>query len=398
MNLPRTRWLLPIASTFALIGCALQPAHSPAALNAPSSWSIGAAEESDNAPDEHWWRAMQDPAVDALVDATLAGSPTLAQALARGADARGARLVVAAQVTNAVLARRACMFSLETLDEDIASRARTLALTQWRVAAGSVPSMDSVLARTGWASARTARALRQQECAHQLDMLVALTGKSAAAVPDSFAQLPQSRVMPCAPAMRLAPPAHALQPHPTVMAARHDLAALWDKIGVARAERLPRLDLAALLGTQWLRPGGGATSVLSTWSVAPSLAATVFDGRRGPAGVAAALARYRHAVAVLQSSVRTAAINLFELEDARRQFAAAQDSASAAERDEAQAWVALVRASGNAIHISRNTRQRSLLVVPAVFMQIDGPGHWARRRVVGSAPAQTAPRAPGMPL
>lgn len=54
----------------------------------------------------------------------------------------------------------------------------------------------------------------------------------------------------------------ALQSHPTVMAAGHDLATLWDEIGLARAERLPRLDLAALLGTQWLRPGGGATLVL----------------------------------------------------------------------------------------------------------------------------------------
>lgn len=99
----------------------------------------------------------------------------------------------------------------------------------------------------------------------------------------------------------------ALQSHPTVMAAGHERAALWDEIGVARAERLPRLDLAALLGTQWLHPGGGATLVLRTWSGAPSLAATLFDGRRGAVGVAAAQARYRHAVAVLESSVRTAA-------------------------------------------------------------------------------------------
>lgn len=99
----------------------------------------------------------------------------------------------------------------------------------------------------------------------------------------------------------------ALQSDPAGMAAGHDLAALWDEIGLAHAERLLRLDLAALLGTQWLRPGGGATLVLRTWSVALSLAATLFDGRRGAAGMAAAQARYRHAVAVLESSVRTAA-------------------------------------------------------------------------------------------
>jgi outer membrane protein TolC len=41
------------------------------------------------------------------------------------------------------------------------------------------------------------------------------------------------------------------------------------------------------------------------------------------------------------------AVSLFELEDARRQLAGAEDSAIAARRDRAQAWVALIKASGN---------------------------------------------------
>jgi outer membrane protein TolC len=41
-------------------------------------------------------------------------------------------------------------------------------------------------------------------------------------------------------------------------------------------------------------------------------------------------------------------VSLFELEDARRQFAAAQGSAITAAQDSDQAWISLVRASGNA--------------------------------------------------
>jgi outer membrane protein TolC len=49
---------------------------------------------------------------------------------------------------------------------------------------------------------------------------------------------------------------------------------------------------------------------------------------------------------------RAGAISMFELEDSRRQFASAQDAAIAARRDQAQAWVALVKATGGAITLS----------------------------------------------
>src|SRR3546814_12735349 len=42
---------------------------------------------------------------------------------------------------------------------------------------------------------------------------------------------------------------------------------------------------------------------------------------------------------------------MFELEDSRRQFNGAQESAIAAARDRAQAWVALVRAAGGQVSL-----------------------------------------------
>ena len=166
-----------------------------------------------------------------------------------------------------------------------------------------------------------------------------------------------------------------------------ETAAAWAEIAVARANRLPRLDLAAVLTGQWIR-AAGSTLDFTTWSVGPSLSGTLFDGGAGKANVSAAEARYRRAAASLQGTVRSTvqevenalaaqasaqarmettrtaasaarttldateaqwkagAVSLFELEDSRRQFASAQDAEISARRDQAQSWVALVKATG----------------------------------------------------
>lgn len=122
----------------------------------------------------------------------------------------------------------------------------------------------------------------------------------------------------------------------------------------------------------------------------PDACCTSLRWRRGAANVSAAQARHRAAEANLRLVVRAAAqdvenamaaiesaaarrrstldavtaaervldatqarwnagaVSLFEVEDARRQLADAQDSAIAAAYDSNRAWIALVRASGHA--------------------------------------------------
>ncbi len=137
----------------------------------------------------------------------------------------------------------------------------------------------------------------------------------------------------------------------------------------------------------------GSTSSFDTWSAGAELSAPLFDGGAGSANVRGAQARYREAVEALRDAVRTAsrdvedalagqqsaqqriatsreaveaahvalranearwragAISMFELEDSRRQFNAAQESAIAAARDRAQAWVALVRTASGRVDL-----------------------------------------------
>jgi NodT family efflux transporter outer membrane factor (OMF) lipoprotein len=327
---------------------------------------------------------------------------------ARDADAQGARLSLAAQIADDVLALRACNYSLQIRDQDIASRDTELDLTRRRLAVGNVAPVDEANASSNQAIARTNRISQQEQCTRTVDALVALSGLDAAGVrewvarPLAVSQAPQEPasskaidttdidlLMPVPPPFQPALPANVLLSNPSVISAEREAAASWAEIGVARANRLPQINLAAMLTGQWLS-AFGQSAHFDTWSVGANLSAPLFDGGSGAANVRGAEARYRQAVASLRSTLRTTvqniedalaaqqsaeqrvttsqqataaarfglranearwkagAISRFELEDTRRLYNNAQESAIAAARDRAQAWVDLVRASGNA--------------------------------------------------
>ncbi|NIJ37462.1 outer membrane protein TolC [Sphingopyxis panaciterrae] len=332
---------------------------------------------------------------------------------ARTADAAQARLSLTGQIADAVLRLRACHFSLTVRERDIAARELELAVMRERLSHGNVAPVEPANAASNLAAARTDRISRQEACARIVNELVALGGRDASVVrtlvtpsPGGTALPPASldrrsplapiahvdadMIIPDPPPIALALPAATLLDHPAVVAAEREAAARWAEIGVARADRLPRVDLVGLLTGNWIRMLG-STSSFDTWSAGAELSAPLFDGGAGAANIRGAQARYREAVEALRDAVRTAArdvedalagqqsaqqriatsreaveaarvvlranearwragaISMFELEDSRRQFNAAQESAIAAARDRAQAWVALVRAAGGRV-------------------------------------------------
>lgn len=312
---------------------------------------------------------------------------------ARTADATELRLALIAQLADGVEDLRACDFSLAVRDTDIASRETELALTRKRLEAGDAAPVEAAGAEANLANARTSRIRQAERCSRDVDTLVELSGRDAATVRSLVAApLPSNEVgpaagMPTPPPAGLAVPATVLLSHPAVVSAEREAQARWSEIAVARAERLPRLDLFAVLTGNWLRAFGEATS-FDAWSAGANLSAPVLDGGGGAARVRRAEARYREAVATLRSVVRESAreiedalaaqqsagervetsrqaveaarvalaandarwragaISRFELEDSRREFNLAQESAIAALRDRAEAWVDLIRASG----------------------------------------------------
>ena len=334
---------------------------------------------------------------------------------ARTADAEQTRLSLTGQIADAVLRLRACHFSLTVRDRDIAARELELFVMRERLLRGNVAPLEAANAASNLATARTDRLSQQDLCARIVNELVALSGRDAsvvrtlvtapagktAALPPTLerksplapiAPVDADMIIPAPPPLALALPANILLGHPIVVAAEREAAARWAEIGVARADRLPRIDLVGLLTGNWIRTLG-STSSFNSWSAGAELTAPLFDGGAGAANIRGAQARYREAVETLRDAVRSAirdvedalagqqsaqqrittsreavqaahvalranearwragAISMFELEDTRRQFNAAQEAAIAAARDRAQAWVALVRAAGGRVDL-----------------------------------------------
>ena len=323
---------------------------------------------------------------------------------ARTADAQAARLSLAAQVASTTLALRACAFSLRVRDADIASRETELALTRQRRAVGYIAPAAEYSAQTNLANARTARISQQEQCTRDVDALVALSGQSGATIRGLLlppADTPQAagtallndvrQIMPSPPAVQAALPATVLRAHPSLVAAERQVAAAWSDIAVAKAQRLPTVSLSAALSGQWLRALGTSVA-FNAWSLGPAVSVPLFDGGAGAANVDAASGRYLEAVATLQANLRTVvqnvedalagqlsaeqrvsassdavqaaqrsydatlaqwhagAISLFELEDARRARQTAEENFIAAKRDQGQAWVSLMQATGQIDH------------------------------------------------
>lgn len=321
---------------------------------------------------------------------------------ARDAEAQGVRLDLAAEVAANVLALHACHHSLSSQHEDVASRERVLELTRGRVSSGSVAPAEEARAQSNLSLSRATVASVKESCDRLVNALAALTARPAHQVREfvgasTRTASPSNAVsFASAPETRLALPATVLLHHPSVVSAEREVAASWSDISAAKADRLPRLDIAALLSGQWLRFGGSSFDYTSRL-LSVGAAVPLFDGGRRKAAVNASEARYRAATARLSLAVQSAwrdvedalaaiessksrlasasesvnasrrlltasesqwqagSVSLFELEDARRLFAEAQNNQVTAARDRAQAWVALIRASGSVSTISQST-------------------------------------------
>lgn len=309
---------------------------------------------------------------------------------ARTADAQNTRVMLASSVAKTAVDLRACRYSSLVLENDITSYRETLSLLHKKVQAGFSAQTEEDSARRDLANASINVAAQNELCENNVNALVALSGMDKTAIQE-LTQQPGLKdigfAMPEPPQFPVDIEATALMNHPTVRAAEYEADAAWADINVSKAERLPKLDLSALLTGQWVR-AAGTTIDFATWALGAGVSGVLFDGGRGAANVDASEARYRQAVAVLQGALRTAvqeaqdalaaqqsanerfeaaeeavragqssftgnealwkngSVSLLELEDSRRQLSVAQINAITARRDRINAWVALHRVLG----------------------------------------------------
>ncbi len=216
-----------------------------------------------------------------------------AAALARVEGSRwqwhDARVSLAAEVADTYVGLRMCEALVELYDAQARSLATTESLTERKTAEGFAAPADLALARATAAEARSRATAQRADCDVALGQLAMLTAQPAASLRATLAsrraQLPEPRAFAVDSV-----PARVLSQRPDLAAAERAVLAAAAEVGAAQADRFPRLALAGSIGRSALH-FAGQTLTGSTWSFAPSLAATLFDAGRREASVDAARAR-----------------------------------------------------------------------------------------------------------
>jgi NodT family efflux transporter outer membrane factor (OMF) lipoprotein len=198
-------------------------------------------------------------------------------------------------------------------------------------AQGLVAGVDAALAEASAASAAATLNAQEAECDVGIKTLVSLTGIEEDAL---RARLGGAKVQPLpdgAPLNVTTLPVQLLSQRPDLVAAERTLAAASADIGVAEADRYPRLSLLGSISTT-RTASGSATTASTPWSFGPSLSLPLFDGGALRAQVAGARAGYQSALAGYESAVRTAVKeveqNLVRLDAASRRSSDLASSAA----------------------------------------------------------------------
>lgn len=314
----------------------------------------------------------------------------LAREAAQAATLADARVSLAADVADAYLSYRACQSYAVLSEQDVSSREATARLTEASVKEGFTAPYQAIRSTASVAEARTQLAATRAQCERLENQLTRLTGIPRPELMLAMADKPTGlERLPVPKHFDISIPRDALMQRPDVRSAERSLAAASADIGLAEADRYPRITLNGDFGfTATNSSGRSGTVSFGSWSFGPSVSLPIFDGGRRKAAVELAKSRYDEALADYKARIRQAiqemedaltryaaaheraenarisgseyqrffesvevrfregASNLLELEDARRSMLNAQQTYLSVQQERLQAWIALNRATG----------------------------------------------------
>lgn len=215
----------------------------------------------------------------------------------------------------------------------VESRERALDIARTRAALGAASALEPLQAETTLQAARAAlaQALRQQ--AINRSTLAALVGHQGELTLDALPPLTTpDRLAMLDPGL----PSSVLAQRPDIRAAEAQLAAAAANVEQARLALFPRLTLTASLGQASRDLTGLFAGGSWIWGIAPQLLQPLWDAGRLRAGVDAASAAQRSALAVYERALQAGFKELFDALNSRRFLIEqwqAQDAAVSAEAE-----------------------------------------------------------------
>lgn len=303
---------------------------------------------------------------------------------AAGYDLASVQTAIVAETASNYVALRQAQARLGIANDVLSTQQENFQIAGWRVQAGLVSSLDVEQARTQLAQTRASIPALETAVAAAQNRLAVLTGVAPGTLSDELTMVAPIPVGPREIAAGI--PADTLRQRPDVRASERALAAATARIGVAKAQLLPALNLSGNVGTSALSIGNLGDVV--TGGLFATLSQIIFDGGRRAAAVRSqraaadgAFASYRQTVllaledvenglvtlnsarerkvaigealegannaAILARSQYRAGLTDFQtLLDAERQLLSARDGLASAKADEASALIQLYLALG----------------------------------------------------
>lgn len=233
-----------------------------------------------------------------------------ADAAAGAATLAAVQVSTAAEVALAYIALRGAQARLAIARASLASQRDTLQITDWRVQAGLLTSLEGEQARA--ASEQTAAQIPVLEASiaqggHALALLCGLAPAALQAQLAGTGAQPQPRAE-----LAVSLPLDTLRQRPDVAAAERHFGAALARVGQADAARYPDFRLAGSLGLRTASLGALGSGVL-TRTILASVSAPLFDGGGRRAQLRAQQALLEQARVAYRDSMLTA---LQEVEDA----------------------------------------------------------------------------------
>jgi NodT family efflux transporter outer membrane factor (OMF) lipoprotein len=234
-----------------------------------------------------------------------------AGAQASAATLGDVQVSIAAEVALSYIALRAAQARLRIAQDNLVSQQETLQLTQWRLQAGLVSSLESEQAIGATEQTLAQLPALQTSIEQSSHALAVLTGQAPASL---ATRLTTPVAVPQAPLdLTLGIPTETLRQRPDVRAAEYQVQAAMGRVAQADAARLPSFKLSGSLGLSALTLGALTNGASLASAVVAGVSVPLFDGGAARAQVRAQQAALDQSMSAYKAVVLTA---LKEVEDA----------------------------------------------------------------------------------
>ncbi len=193
---------------------------------------------------------------------------------------------VTSKIASAYMRLRTLQGERAVLQEHISSQKRVVEITEARFEAGISSMLDVTQAKTTYLSTEASITTLNTDIATTINTIGVLTGmfpEQIHAMLDTPRELPDYHQI-----VAVGVPMELLRRRPDVVEAEFNLAADAAALGIAKKDFLPTLSIAGSIGTQAHRAGDLFSDRSFTYSIAPTLSWTVFDGLARKAAVVSA--------------------------------------------------------------------------------------------------------------